>query len=181
MSMMRGIFIKVNHTRFRFFHVFLLKALCLLVVLSGAMIPFSLGVAVTVEEAPLDIQVREVAKTLRCAVCQSESIWESNAGLARQMRDVIREQLRQGRTPDEIRTYFVGRYGEYILLRPSKSGLNWILWAGPFILLFIGGFFLYRTASRWVTQTASEKPEEVPPISDQERKRIEKELHLLEK
>jgi cytochrome c-type biogenesis protein CcmH len=156
------------------------KILYVPLILFFVLTSLSTGWGVTVEEAPLEVQLREVAKTLRCAVCQSESIWESNAGLAKQMREVIRERLEKGQSPDEIRAYFVSRYGDYILLKPQKRGMNWILWVGPFVLLLVGGISLYRTLSRWVTRTASEESQELPPISEQERKRIEQELHSLE-
>ncbi len=163
-----------------FYHWRTSKVLYVTLVLFWVLAPLSAGKGATVEEGPLDVQLRDVAKTLRCAVCQSESIWESNAGLAKQMREVIRERLKQGQSPDEIRAYFVSRYGEYILLKPGKHGMNWILWVGPFVLLLIGLFFLYRTLSRWVTQTVSEESPELPSINEQERKRIDQELHSLE-
>lgn len=113
-----------------------------------------------IEEDPLQTQVRAIALTLRCVVCQTESLWESKSETARQMREIIRERLVQGQSPDEIRAYFVSRYGDYILLAPRKTGANWLLWAGPFTALMLGGVFLYRTIRRWVTQTASRAPEE---------------------
>lgn len=136
--------------------------------------------AATVEEEQIDLQMREIAKTLRCAVCQSESVWESNAGLARQMREVIRERLVQGQSPEEIRAYFLSRYGDYILLTPRKSGLNWLLWAGPFLLLAIGGFWLYRTLLRWVARSAATEREELLPMNDRLRRRVEEELRSRE-
>ncbi|HET6465996.1 MAG TPA: cytochrome c-type biogenesis protein [Nitrospiria bacterium] len=134
----------------------------------------------TVEEQQIDLQVREVAKTLRCTICQNESIWESQAELAQQMRDLIKERLLKGESPDQVRAYFLSRYGDYILLTPQKSGMNWILWAGPFVLLAGGGALLYRTVSRWVAQTAAAKQGVPPPIDDRLRKRIEEELHSRE-
>ncbi len=141
----------------------------------------SFSVAETANEELLDIQTREIAKTLRCAVCQSESVWESNAELARQMRQLIRERLAQGQSPEEIRAYFLSRYGDYILMEPRKTGLNWVLWVGPFILLGIGALLLYRTVARWVAQTSSIKPEDLSPIDELHRQRIDQELHSLEK
>jgi cytochrome c-type biogenesis protein CcmH len=140
--------------------------------------PAALGA--TVEEQQIDLQVREVAKTLRCTICQNESIWESQAELAQQMRDLIKERLLKGESPDQVRAYFLSRYGDYILLTPQKSGMNWILWAGPFVLLAGGGALLYRTVSRWVAQTAAAKQGDPPPIDDRLRKRIEEELHSRE-
>ena len=156
---------------------FPLKGLQLFVVLSMILIMSSVGRSVTVEEDPYESQLREIAKTLRCAVCQSESVWESNAGLAKQMRVIIRERLEQGQSPDEIRAYFQSRYGDFILLEPTKSGMNWVLWVGPFVLLAIGGLILYRTVVRWTKKTASTEPEDVPGINAQDRERIDRELH----
>jgi len=146
-------------------------ALALLLVLSSA------AWSSTVEESELDVQTREIAKTLRCTVCQTESIWESGAPLAAQMRQVIRERLAQGQSPDEIRAYFYSRYGDYILMQPPKRGVHWIIWTGPFAALLIGGFFLYRTLRRWVVQTPASSPEGFEPLDESSRKRLERELH----
>lgn len=136
--------------------------------------------AATVEEEEIELQMRAIAKTLRCTICQNESIWESQAPLAQQMRDLVRERLIQGETPDEIRAYFQSRYGDYILLAPRKKGLNWLLWAGPFVLLIVGGGVLYRMVSRWVTMGAEKRQEPPPPVDDRLRKRIEEELQSRE-
>jgi cytochrome c-type biogenesis protein CcmH len=145
-----------------------------------AAIPLSQSMAATVQEEQIDLQMRDIAKTLRCTICQNESIWESQAELAHQMREIIKERLIKGESPDQIRAYFLSRYGDYILLAPQKSGLNWLLWAGPFVLLAGGGVFLYRTLSRWVAQAAEEKQEAPPPIDEHLRKRIEAEFHSRE-
>lgn len=140
---------------------------------------FAFAVSVPAEvrdETDLDARTREVAKTLRCTVCQNESIWDSKAELARQMREVVRERLEQGQSPEEIRAYFQSRYGDYILLEPRKSGLNWLLWAGPFALLGVGGILLYRSLRRWVAQTPATRVGNLPPLDEAQKKRIEKEL-----
>ncbi|MDH5429936.1 MAG: cytochrome c-type biogenesis protein CcmH, partial [Nitrospirota bacterium] len=72
------------------------------------------------DETALDIQVREIAKTLRCTVCQTENIWESGAPLAQQMRGVVRERLKAGHSPEDIKEYFLSRYGDYIMMQPPK-------------------------------------------------------------
>lgn len=140
----------------------------------------SLSTAETLNEDQLQERVRQVSKTLRCAVCQSESVWESNAELAIQMRDIIRERLIQGESPDQIRAYFVSRYGDFILLKPRAFGLNLLLWGGPFLLLAIGGTFLFRTLRKWVAETAPASPEELSPIDEKSRRRIEQEIRALE-
>lgn len=92
-------------------------------------------------DAELEARTTAVASTLRCPVCQGESIQDSPADLARDMRALVREQLRAGRTPEEVKAYFVGRYGEWILLEPRMTGLNILLYAFP-VLLVLGGLAL---------------------------------------
>ncbi len=140
-----------------------------------------ISAAETMSEDILQDRVKEVSKTLRCAVCQSESVWESNAELALQMREIIRERLIQGQSADEIRAYFVSRYGDFILLRPRKMGLNLLLWGGPFLLLGIGGIFLFRTLRGWVKLTVPIEAETLLPIDERNRRRIEQELRSLNK
>ncbi len=129
--------------------------------------------AATVDESDLDTRTREVAKTLRCTVCQTENVWESGSPFAQQVRENIRERLQQGQSPEEIRAYFLSRYGDYILMQPPTRGMNWIVWVGPFVLLGVGGALLYRSLSRWVTPAA---PPPVEPLDDASRSRIEREL-----
>jgi cytochrome c-type biogenesis protein CcmH len=97
--------------------------------------------AVQVTEDPLERQVLDIAKDLRCAVCQNQPVSESNADLAKDMRAIIREQLKQGKSRQEIMQYFVDRYGDYILLKPPFDYFGALLWiAPPLLILLIGGF-----------------------------------------
>lgn len=105
--------------------------------------------SVTAADSALDAQTRAVASTLRCPVCQGESIEDSPSDLARQMRAVVRDRLRSGETPDQVRAYFVSRYGEWILLEPTMTGLNILLYVIP-ILLVVGGLTLVAfLVRRW--------------------------------
>ncbi|MFQ5780529.1 MAG: cytochrome c-type biogenesis protein CcmH [Nitrospiria bacterium] len=156
------------------------KGLILLIAFLFLAIPFG-SAAEQVEDDVLQARIKEVSKTLRCAVCQSESVWESNATLAIQMREIIRERLIAGESPDEIRAYFVSRYGDFILLKPRVVGLNWLLWVGPFFLLSLGGVFLYRALRRWVAQSPPPGPESLSPIDEAHRRRIEEELRAFNK
>jgi cytochrome c-type biogenesis protein CcmH len=97
--------------------------------------------ATTVTDSALESRTAAVASTLRCPVCQGESIQESPAQLAQDMKAIVRDQLRAGKTPDEIRAYFVSRYGEWILLEPAMRGLNVLLYVFP-VALVIGGLAL---------------------------------------
>ncbi len=138
--------------------------------------PWSL-LAEVQDETALDIQVREIAKTLRCTVCQTENIWESGAPLAQQMRGVVRERLKMGHSPEDIKEYFLSRYGDYIMMQPPAHGVNWLLWLGPFILLLGGGVLLYKEVIGWVGRTpSSATAPPPPPLDDQARQRLEREL-----
>jgi cytochrome c-type biogenesis protein CcmH len=100
-----------------------------------------------VEEDPLERQVLDISKELRCAVCQNQPISESNAPLAHDMRDVIREQLQAGKSREEIMRYFVERYGDYVLMRPPAQGAGALLWLLPLVMAVIlvaAGFFYLR-------------------------------------
>lgn len=103
--------------------------------------------AASVAEDPLEREMLEIAKDLRCAVCQNQPVSESNADLARDMRAIIREQLAAGRTREEIVDYFVARYGDYVLLKPPYQGPGFLLWVAP-ALVFAGlalfAFFYIR-------------------------------------
>lgn len=100
----------------------------------------------------LEARTSAVAATLRCPVCQGESIQDSPAALAQQMRAVVRDRLRAGESPDEVKAYFVSRYGEWILLEPKMTGLNVALYILP-VLLVVGGLILVVIlVRRWTRQ-----------------------------
>ena len=94
----------------------------------------------------LEARARGLGQELRCVVCQGENIDESNAGIARDLRLLVRERLVDGDSDQEILDFVVGRYGEYVLMRPTWGGSNIILYvAGPvllFLALFAGFFYL---------------------------------------
>lgn len=106
-------------------------------------------------DSALEARTREISAVLRCPVCQGESIQDSPAELAQQMRAIVREQLEAGRSADEIKAYFVERYGEWILLEPKMTGLNVALYVFP-VLLIVGGLaFLVVVIRRWTSHPAS--------------------------
>ena len=100
-------------------------------------------------DAMLENRARDLSQNLRCLVCQNESIDESNASLARDLRLLVRERLMEGETDQEVLNFIVGRYGEFVLLRPQANGVNLILWAlAPIALLlsliFSGAYIIKR-------------------------------------
>ena len=90
-------------------------------------------------------RVTRLSEELRCLVCQNQTIADSNAELAVDLRNQVREQMRQGRSDDAIRNYMVERYGDFILYRPPVKASTAILWFGPVVLVVggIGGLMLY--------------------------------------
>jgi cytochrome c-type biogenesis protein CcmH len=91
-------------------------------------------------------RARHLFQQIRCVVCQNESIDDSEAGLAHDLRGIIRDQVRAGRSDAEIRRFLVARYGQFILLRPSFSAENAALWLLPFAVLAAGGVYLVLRA-----------------------------------
>lgn len=87
----------------------------------------------------MEDRARELSKGLRCLVCRNESIDDSNADLARDLRLLVRERLLAGDSNDEVIEFVVDRYGEFVLLKPTTNGANWLLWAAGPIMLLLGG------------------------------------------
>ncbi|EPX78378.1 cytochrome c-type biogenesis protein [Salipiger mucosus] len=98
------------------------------------------------DDPALESRAREISAGLRCLVCQNESIDESNASLARDLRLLVRERLMEGDSNEEVVDYIVERYGEFVLLKPTTGGWNWLLWAaGPILFalaLILAGLYI---------------------------------------
>ena len=92
----------------------------------------------------LEAQVNTISNELRCLVCQNQTIADSNADLAIDLKNQIRTQLTQGRTQTEILDYMVQRYGDFVLYKPPLKASTWFLWLGPFAILLLAFFFLWR-------------------------------------
>lgn len=101
-------------------------------------------------DTALERRVNDVASNLRCPVCQGLSILDSPSELAQDMKRVVRDQVVAGRTRAEIESFFVQRYGEWVLLKPPARGANLTVWLGPFLLLLGGGLVLFVAVRRWV-------------------------------
>ncbi|SDW09801.1 cytochrome c-type biogenesis protein CcmH [Albimonas donghaensis] len=100
------------------------------------------------DDPALEARAREISAELRCLVCRNESIDDSNADLARDLRLLVRERLVAGDSNDEVRTYMVDRFGEYVLLKPTFSVANMALWFGGPALLLAGGWASWRYVRR---------------------------------
>ena len=95
-------------------------------------------------------RARDLSREIRCVVCQSQSIADSDADIAKELRVLIREQIAAGKSDDEIRAYLVARYGDFVLFKPPFKASTLVLWIGPFAILIAGGIgvavFLRRRA-----------------------------------
>ena len=96
----------------------------------------------------LEARARALSEGLRCLVCQNQSIDDSNAPLARDLRILIRERLKAGDSDAQAVDFIVARYGDFVLLRPRFMPETWILWIGPFALLLVAGALLYLRRRR---------------------------------
>jgi cytochrome c-type biogenesis protein CcmH len=139
----------------------LLAALFLLiaaVVPAGAVQPDEI-----LSDPALESRARALSEGLRCLVCQNQSIDDSNAPLARDLRLLIRERLKAGDSDAQAVDFIVARYGDFVLLRPRFTPETWILWIGPFALLLIVGAILYLRRRRGgnAAERALEPEEEV--------------------
>ncbi len=98
------------------------------------------------QDEALEARARDLSAHLRCMVCQNQSIDESDAELARDLRVLVRERLKAGDSDEEVIDYVVSRYGEFVLLKPRFSVRNALLWGTPLLLLLAGGCFIYFSA-----------------------------------
>ncbi|MFV0492131.1 MAG: cytochrome c-type biogenesis protein CcmH [Pseudorhodobacter sp.] len=116
----------------------------------------------------LEARAREISKDLRCLVCRNENIDDSNAGLARDLRLLVRERLLEGDSNAEVVDFVTDRYGEYVLLNPRRDGMNMFLWAAGPAMLLVGGLTAFAYIRRRRGTVATD-----PPLSEAEERRLE--------
>jgi len=117
----------------------------------------------TSPDSALESLTRHVAAQLRCPVCQGLSLADSPSELALEMKDVVRNQLAAGRTPDEVKAYFVAKYGEWILLEPPRRGVNLLAYLLPAVALIGGLGVIWLALRRW---TSGAPPADRLPTTD---------------
>lgn len=139
----------------------------------------------TPTQGTLDQRVYEVASQLKCPVCQNESAADSSASIAQQMRQVVRQQLQEGKSEQQVLRYFADRYGNGILLTPPQQGFNLLAWLMPVIMLLLGmglvGFVVHdwRAQARPQLTKTGEQTDEAPlddPELEAYREQLEREL-----
>jgi len=131
-----------------------------------AMLLFLAGHAFA-QNTELDKRTQALSAELRCLVCQNQSLADSNAPLAVDLRNQVREQLAAGKSENEVKAWLVERYGDFVLYRPPFNAGTALLWGGPFVLLALGAWVLARRLRRRREQAA-------PELSPAERERAAK-------
>lgn len=147
----------------------------LLLIVSFALVVSAQEAKPLAEDPELEKRLMKLAKELRCLVCQNETLADSQADLAQDLRGQIREQMKAGKSDKEIISYLTDRYGQFVLYRPPVTPTTYLLWFGPFIFLLAGLAVLYR----YVKQRRELIPDS--PLSDEQRRRVEEILKEREK
>jgi len=135
-----------------------MRSLCLIIVLlTFAAAPCAIAVEPdeVLSDAALEARARALSKELRCMVCQNQSIDDSEAPLARDLRILVRERLQAGDSDRQVIDFLVARYGEFVLLRPRFSWHTAVLWLGPAAMLLIGGCAVLVLVRRYRTNSAA--------------------------
>lgn len=122
------------------------------------------------DDPAIEKRLQKLSQELRCLVCQNETLADSRADLAEDLRDEIREQMKAGKSDKEIIAFLTERYGQFILYRPQVTPTTYLLWFGPFVLLLIGIVVLFA----YIKQRRELIPEQ--PLTSEERKRAEEML-----
>lgn len=117
------------------------------------------------QETNLDRRVMDLSQELRCLVCQNQTLADSNAPLAVDLRNQVREQLAAGRSEQDVLDFMVARYGDFVLYRPPLKASTLFLWIGPFVFLLVGAWLLVRRVGRRSPETH---------LSDEDRARAAK-------
>lgn len=115
------------------------------------------------EDIPTDDEVNEIAGQLYCPVCENTPLDVCPTQACHQWRELIRLQLAEGKTEAEIKQYFVDNYGDRVLAEPPRTGLNWLVYILPPIVILFGAFMLFKNFQAWT------KPKEAESITSQKR------------
>ena len=145
-----------------------MRKLLAIVALLAALTPaFALSPEELLKDPALEARARAISAELRCLVCQNQSIDDSDADLARDLRRIVRERVSAGESRDQVIRFVHDRYGDFVLLRPPMHGSLVVLWATPFLALAGGAVAIFMMRRRQAAAAA-----EAAPLSDEERRRL---------
>ena len=133
------------------------------------------GAALALSEEELERRVQQISDGLRCPTCQALSVKDSDASFSKQIRDKVRRMVEEGQSEEDIKAYFVARYGEWILRAPKKEGLGLVLWVLPgAAILGVGVLLVWRMQRS--AHRASAAQAAAPGLTPQQRERLERDL-----
>ncbi len=137
--------------------------------------------AQSLNEAAQESRIRDLYTQFRCPTCQGLSVKDSQAGFSREIREKIQQMVRSGQTDEQIKAFFVKRYGDWILRAPPKEGFNLVLWIAPFALLLIAGVFTAKMVLRSTEKLKVSQKMDDEPLSEQELQIVERDLQRFKK
>jgi cytochrome c-type biogenesis protein CcmH len=135
------------------------RAICLVLLLGAAVPAVAIDYEKAFDDPAMQARYEHINRELRCLVCQNQTIADSNATLAQDLRREVREMMLAGKTDEEIRTFMIERYGDFVLYRPRMTAVNFLLWAAPVLLLLLGTFVGLRVIRRQAAQMKDDGPE----------------------
>ena len=160
-----------NNTYYQF------KFIWITFLLTFIILSTAVNVCTAAESEEFSDRFRKLSDELRCPTCQGLSVKDSEAGFSNSMKDKIREMMKNSKSDKEILTYFVERYGEWILRAPAKRGFNLVLWILPGAGILIGLFIVLFRSKRWVRQP---QQEELASLTPEEERRVKEDLGRFE-
>ena len=152
----------------------LIFSICILMFIStnfflpGSKLVFSSNSNKTINNQKIEKQERYITKLLRCVVCQNQSIYESNADIANDMRLLVRERILAGDSKDQVLDYIVARYGDYILLKPPLQGNTILLWMGPPLMALVLAIVIILLLKTYQHENSYHETEELITPEDRE-------------
>lgn len=148
-----------------------LKIICAVFLMAVTSITFAKEAVPTAEDPELEKKVNEISAELRCLVCQNQTIADSHAALAVDLKNQVREMVREGKTRDDVVDYMVARYGDFVRYRPPVKPETYLLWIGPFLLLAGGIVLLMVNLKRRKAMVVD------TPLSEEEHQKLDSILH----
>ncbi len=147
--------------------------LSVLVLASGTQRAGGVEPSEVLSDPALEERAREISQGLRCLVCQNQTIDDSNAGLAKGLRILVRERLMAGDSDQEVMAFITDRYGDFVLLKPPLNTGTLLLWFGPVAILLLGAGALTHFYANRRRQKSAGEDEAAKPLSETEKKRLQ--------
>lgn len=148
-----------------------LKIISIAILMAIASVSFAKEAVPTADDPELEKKVNEISAELRCLVCQNQTIADSHAALAVDLKNQVREMVREGKTRDDVVDYMVARYGDFVRYRPPVKPETYLLWIGPFLLLAGGLLLLMVNLKRRKAMVVD------TPLSEEEHQKLDSILH----